>query len=79
MSAPEVFITSCGESVLPLDFDIFSSPFSSRMKPCVSTTSKGARPRVPQDSKQRGLEPAAVLVGAFQVHDAVLAAVAHAA
>ena len=51
MSAPEVFITSCGDSVLPLDFDIFSSPFSSRMKPCVSTTSKGARPREPQDSK----------------------------
>jgi hypothetical protein len=48
MSAPEFFMMSCGDMVLPLDFDIFSSPFSSRMKPCVSTTSKGARARVPQ-------------------------------
>ncbi len=74
MSAPYCLITSCGDAMLPSDFDIFSSPFSSRMKPWVSTTSKGARPRVPQLSKQRGLEPAAMLVGAFEIHDAVLAA-----
>ena len=36
-------------------------------KPWVSTASKGARPRVPQASKQRGLEPAAMLVGAFEI------------
>ena len=47
MSAPEVLITSCGAVTLPTDFDIFC-PFSSRQKPCVSTTSKGARPRVPE-------------------------------
>jgi hypothetical protein len=39
MSAPDFFISSWGESTLPRDFDIFSSPFSSRMKPWVSTTS----------------------------------------
>ena len=41
-------ITSCGEMTLPSDFDILSAPFSSRMKPWVSTTSNGATPRVPQ-------------------------------
>ncbi len=38
---------SCGKVWLPSDFDILR-PFSSSVKPCVSTTSKGARPRVPQ-------------------------------
>src|SRR5580700_125678 len=38
---------SCGKVWLPSDFDIFR-PFSSSVKPCVSTTSNGARPRVPQ-------------------------------
>jgi len=37
----------------------------------VSTTSKGARPRVPQEFEQRGLEPAAVLVRAFEIHHGV--------
>ena len=49
MSAPDFFITSCGATTLPSDFDIFC-PFSSSTKPCVSTTSKGARPRVPHNS-----------------------------
>ena len=40
-------MTSCGKVWLPSDFDIFR-PFSSSVKPCVSTTSNGARPRVPQ-------------------------------
>src|SRR5713226_3178427 len=47
MSAPESFITFCGSTVLPSDFDILW-PFSSSVKPWVSTTSNGARPRVPQ-------------------------------
>ena len=47
MSAPESFITFCGSTVLPSDFDILR-PFSSSVKPWVSTTSYGARPRVPQ-------------------------------
>src|SRR5450755_620020 len=47
ISAPESFITLCGSTVLPSDFDILR-PFSSSVKPWVSTTSNGARPRVPQ-------------------------------
>src|ERR1700754_4935592 len=47
MSAPDCFITSCGTTTLPSDFDIFRPP-SASTKPCVSTTSNGARPRVPQ-------------------------------
>src|SRR5262249_19063282 len=49
MSAPDCLITSCGAVTLPSDFDILR-PSSSSTKPCVSTTSKGARARVPQDS-----------------------------
>ena len=74
MSAPEFLITSCGAVTLPSDFDILR-PSSSSTKPCVSTTSNGATPRVPQLSEQRGLEPAAMLVGAFEIHDGVRAAV----
>ena len=40
-------MTFCGSTVLPTDFDILR-PFSSSVKPWVSTTSNGARPRVPQ-------------------------------
>src|SRR3984957_3856346 len=47
MSAPDCAMTFCGSTVLPIDFDILR-PFSSSVKPCVSTTSNGARPRVPQ-------------------------------
>ena len=47
MSAPDCFITSCGATVLPSDFDILR-PCSSSTKPWVSTTSNGATPRVPQ-------------------------------
>src|SRR6202048_199837 len=50
MSAPDCAITFCGSTVLPTDFDILP-PFSSSVKPWVSTTSTGARPRVPQLSK----------------------------
>src|SRR5215468_4115654 len=49
MSAPECLITSCGATTLPSDFDILR-PSSSRVKPCVTTTSNGAPPRVPHDS-----------------------------
>src|SRR4029079_9991645 len=51
MSAPDCLITACGAVTLPSDFDILR-PFSSSTKPCVSTTSNGARPRVPQDSSK---------------------------
>ena len=51
---------------LPSDFDILR-PSSSSTKPCVSTASYGARPRVPQASEQRGMKPAAMLVGAFEI------------
>src|SRR3954463_2794948 len=47
MSAPELLITSCGAVTLPSDFDILR-PASSSTKPCVSTASNGATPRVPQ-------------------------------
>ena len=40
-------MTSCGAVTLPSDFDILR-PCSSSTKPWVSTTSYGARPRVPQ-------------------------------
>ena len=43
MSAPLCLITSCGESALPLDFDILS-PDSLRMKPQVTTSRYGAPP-----------------------------------
>ncbi len=59
---------------LPSDFDILR-PSSSSTKPWVSTTSNGARPRVPQLSKQRRMEPAAMLVRAFEIHHRVAAAV----
>src|SRR5260370_18184133 len=47
MSAPDCAMTFCGSTVLPTDFDILR-PFSSSVKPWVSTTSNRARPRVPQ-------------------------------
>ena len=50
MSAPDCLMTSCGNTWLPSDFDILR-PSSASTKPCVSTTSNGARPRVPQLSK----------------------------
>ena len=63
------------DAVASSDFDILR-PCSSSMKPWVSTTSNGARPRVPQDFEQRGMEPAAMLVGAFEIHHGIGAAVA---
>ena len=50
MSAPDCLMTSCGAMTLPSDFDILC-PSSSSTKPCVSTMSNGARPRVPQLSR----------------------------
>src|SRR4026209_1570957 len=84
MSAPDCLITSCGAVTLPSDFDILR-PCSSSTKPWVSTTSNGARPRGPQafrsgagepaSGQQRGVERAAVLVGALEIHHRLGAAV----
>ena len=49
ISAPSRPQTSWGATVLPSDLDILR-PCSSSTKPCVSTASNGARPRVPHDS-----------------------------
>ena len=70
MSAPSVFMTSCGATTLPSDFDILR-PCASTAKPCVSTSSYGARPRIADRGQQRRLEPAAMLIGAFQIHHLV--------
>ena len=67
-------MTSCGAMTLPSDFDILR-PSSSSVKPCVTTMSNGARPRVPQRFEQRRLKPAAMLVGAFEIHHRLVAAV----
>ena len=45
MSAPLSLITSCGETPVPRDFDIFS-PDSLTMNPQVTTCSYGARPSI---------------------------------
>ena len=78
MSAPDCLITSCGATALPSDFDILR-PCSSSVKPWVTTTSNGAHAARAAAFQQRGLEPAAVLVGAFEIHHGVGAAVALAA
>src|SRR5471030_117496 len=43
MSAPSLFDTSCGETVLPIDLDIFL-PSPSTTKPCVSKALYGGAP-----------------------------------
>ncbi len=67
ISAPLSLITSCGAIVLPTDFDILR-PSRSIRKPCVSTCRNGGRPRVAERHQQRALEPAAVLIAAFEIH-----------
>ena len=74
MSAPDCLITSCGAVTLPSDFDILR-PCSSSTKPCVSTTSKGARPRVPQLSSSEEWNQPRCWSRAFEIHHRVLAAV----
>ncbi len=66
MSAPLWSTTACGATTLPSDFDILR-PCSSRTKPCVRTASYGARPARPAGFEERGMEPAAMLVGAFEI------------
>ena len=66
MSAPLCLITSCGESALPVDFDILSPDF-------VEDEAAGddlAERRAAFDGRadeQRRVEPAAMLVVAFEV------------
>ena len=74
MSAPDSLITFCGSTVLPSDFDILR-PFSSSVKPWVSTTSNGARPRVPQLSSSDDWNQPRCWSRAFQIHHGVVAAV----
>ena len=64
-------MTFCGSTVLPSDFDILR-PFSSSVKPWVSTTSIRRAAAGAAAFQQRGLEPAAVLVAAFQIHHGIL-------
>ena len=59
-------MTSCGSIVLPSDFDIFL-PSSSIRKPCVSTALNGGAATRAEADEQRALEPAAVLVAAFEI------------
>ena len=74
MSAPDCLMTSCGAVTLPSDFDILR-PCSSSTKPWVSTTSKGARPRVPQDSSSEEWNQPRCWSRAFEIHHGVVAAV----
>ena len=67
MSAPLCLMTSCGAIELPSDFDIFR-PSSATRKPCVSTSRNGGASARAEADEQRALEPAAVLVAAFEVH-----------
>ena len=79
MSAPEVFISSCGESVLPRGLrHLLLALLVEDEAVGQHHVERRAAARAAA-LQQRGLEPAAVLVGAFQVHHAVLAAVALAA
>ncbi len=66
MSAPYCRITSSGAVVLPRLFDIFS-PSPSRVKPWVSTRLVGRAAHGAAGLQQRRVEPAAVLVGAFEI------------
>ena len=71
-----VFISSCGESVLPLRLRHLLLALLVEDEAVGEHDVEGRAPARAAGLQQRGLEPAAVLVGAFQVHDAVLAAVA---
>ena len=52
--------------MLPSDLLILR-PWPSTVKPCVSRPRYGARPSIAQADQQRAVEPAAVLVVAFEV------------
>ena len=54
-------------STLPSDFDILR-PSTSIRKPWVSTSRNGGAPARAQADEQRALEPAAMLVAAFEIH-----------
>ncbi len=67
MSAPDCLITSCGAVTLPSDFDI--------LRPVLVEHEAVRQHRVERRDaaraaafQQRRMEPAAVLVGAFQIH-----------
>ena len=66
MSAPYWRMTSSGAMVLPKLFDIFM-PFSSRVKPWVTHRLVGRAAAGAAGLQHRGVEPAAVLVGALEV------------
>ena len=66
ISTPYCFATSSGATVLPNDFDILR-PCSSITKPSVITALNGATPARADRLQQRRLEPAAMLVGPFQI------------
>ena len=61
-----VFIRSSGEITLPCDFDILR-PSASTTKPWVRHRIVGRAPARAAALEQRGMEPAAVLVGALQI------------
>ena len=66
MSAPLCLMTSCGSTELPSDFDIFR-PSSSTTKPWVTHLAERRPSARAEADEQRALEPAAVLVAAFEV------------
>ena len=68
--APACFITSCGATTLPSDFDILC-PFSSSTKPCVEHDVERRVLAGAAGFEQRGMKPAAMLVGALEVHHGI--------
>ena len=74
MSAPDCLITSCGAVTLPSDFDILR-PVLVEHEAVREHDVEGRAAARAAAFKQRGLEPAAMLVGAFEIHHGVVAAV----
>ncbi len=66
MSAPWLFTTASGATVLPSDFDILL-PLASSVKPWVRTPQIGRAADGAAGLEHRGVEPAAMLVRAFEV------------
>ena len=66
ISAPYCLTTSCGEMVLPIDFDIFSALLVED-EAVGHDRVIGRAAAVPQAFQQRGMEPAAMLVRAFEI------------
>jgi len=56
-----------GYRALPRDLDM-GWPFSSRVQPCVTTLRKGALCLNAGGDEKRAVEPAAILVGAFEIN-----------